>query len=129
MSRRSVPRSPSTGCVTRLDPEVLALRVHQIAAVAGVLADGQDAPLSHAIHLIEECLLDVERRVEGVAPAVWRSGVGEKGVRLGYHAHRRLFNACVASPRASRACAHRARRWRRTLTIAPIDPRTVERAR
>ncbi len=78
MSRRSVPRSPSTRGGARLDPEVLALRIHQIAAVAGVLADGQDAPLSHAMHLIEECLLDVEQRVEGLRRP---SGVRASGRR------------------------------------------------
>jgi hypothetical protein len=47
-----------------LEPEAIALRIHQIAAVAGVLAEGQDAPLSHALHLISESLLDVGERVD-----------------------------------------------------------------
>ena len=64
MSRRSVPRSPSARCRPDPDPEAIALRVHQIAATAGVMAAGQQAPLSHALYLIEESLLDVEERVE-----------------------------------------------------------------
>ena len=49
------------------DPEAIALRIHQIAAVVGMLARGQEQnadPLSHALYLIEETLLDVEQRVE-----------------------------------------------------------------
>ena len=65
MSRRSVPRRPSVPCPARAeDAEAIALRVHQIAATAGVIAGGQAEPLSHALFLIEESLLDVERRVE-----------------------------------------------------------------
>jgi hypothetical protein len=48
------------------DPEAIALRIHQIAAVVGVLAAGQGEPLSHALHFVEECLLDVEGRVESL---------------------------------------------------------------
>ena len=66
MSRRSVPRPPSARPLTRPDPEAIALRIHQLAAVAGVLAEGQAPPLSHALHLIEECLLDVEARMEAL---------------------------------------------------------------
>ena len=61
-SRPSVPQGE--------DPEAIALRIHQIAATAGVLAvaaarlDGHGEPLSHALYLIEETLLDVEQRVE-----------------------------------------------------------------
>ena len=46
------------------NPEAIALRIHQIAATAGVMAAGQDAPLSHALYLIEASLLDVEERVD-----------------------------------------------------------------
>ena len=63
MSRRSVPRSPSARCRPDRDPEAIALRVHQIAATASVVAAGQEAPLSHALYLIEASLLDVEERV------------------------------------------------------------------
>ncbi len=55
------------------DPEAIALRVHQLAAMVGVLAAGQDEPLSHALHLVEECLLDVEMRVEGLRKACLES--------------------------------------------------------
>ena len=51
------------------DPEALALRIHQIAAVVGMLARGQEQnadPLSHALYLVEADLLDVETRVEGL---------------------------------------------------------------
>ena len=61
MNRRSVPRPAAR---PRHDPEAIALRIHQIAATAGVLAAGQEPPLSHALYLIEETLLDVEERVE-----------------------------------------------------------------
>ena len=65
MSRRSVPRRPSAPCPAPAeDVEAIALRVHQIAATAGVIAAEQAEPLSHALYLIEESLLDVERRVE-----------------------------------------------------------------
>ena len=63
MSKRSVARPR---VAPRHDPEAIALRVHQIASVVGVLAAGQDEPLSHALYLIEECLLDVETRVESL---------------------------------------------------------------
>jgi hypothetical protein len=52
------------------DPEAIALRVHQIAATAGMLAEAVTFPeddrerLSHALYLIEEILLEVEQRVE-----------------------------------------------------------------
>ena len=54
------------------DPEAIALRIHQIAATAGALAEAAAAPdpdceqLSHALYLIEENLLDVEKRVESL---------------------------------------------------------------
>lgn len=64
MSKRSVARTPVD---PRHDPEAIALRIHQIASVAGVIAARlDDEPLSHALHLIEECLLDVEARVEAL---------------------------------------------------------------
>ena len=52
------------------DPEAIALRIHQIAATAGTLAevaarlDERGESMSHALYLIEETLLEVERRVE-----------------------------------------------------------------
>ena len=61
MSKKSVARPPAD---PRHDPEAIALRIHQIAATAGVLAAGLEPPLSHALYLIEETLLDVEERVE-----------------------------------------------------------------
>ena len=73
MSSRSVSRRPSAPCLARdptSDPEVIALRIHQIAATAGVLAvaaarlDDHGPSLSHALYLIEETLLEVEERVE-----------------------------------------------------------------
>ena len=62
MNRRSVPWRPAPH--PRHDPEAIALRIHQIAATAGVLAAGQEPPLSHALYFIEESLLDIEERVE-----------------------------------------------------------------
>jgi hypothetical protein len=73
MSRRRPARRPSAPTPARdptTDPEAIALRIHQIAATAGVLAeaaalpDGHGERLSHALYLIEETLLDVEQRVE-----------------------------------------------------------------
>jgi hypothetical protein len=67
MSKRSLPRRPPAPCPTpdpATDPEAIALRVHQIAATAGVLAEGQEPPLSHAIYLLEASLLEIEQRVE-----------------------------------------------------------------
>jgi hypothetical protein len=66
--RRPCPpaRDPTT------DPEAIALRIHQIAATAGALAEAAAAldpdgeQLSHALYLIEETLLEVEARVEGL---------------------------------------------------------------
>ena len=57
------------------DPEDIALRIHQIAATAGVLAvaaarlEDHGESLSHALYLVEECLLDVEKRVESLRRA------------------------------------------------------------
>ncbi len=51
------------------DLDAIALRVHQLAAIVGMLARGQErecAPLSHALYLVEACLLDVETRVEAL---------------------------------------------------------------
>ena len=51
------------------DPEAIALRIHQIAAVVGMLARGQEQnadPLSHALYLVEADLLDVETRLESL---------------------------------------------------------------
>ena len=68
MSKRSVARPPATD--PRHDPEAIALRVHQLASTAGVLAvaagrlDAEGLALSHALYLIEETLLEVEERVE-----------------------------------------------------------------
>jgi len=73
MSSRRVARSPSTTTAARdptTDPEAIALRIHQIAATAGVLAevaarlDDHGESLSHALYLIEETLLEVEERIE-----------------------------------------------------------------
>lgn len=72
MSRRSVPRRPSVPRPAAYDPEpeAIALRIHQIACVAGVIArhlEGDD-DLGHVLYLIEETLLDVEARVERLRP-------------------------------------------------------------
>lgn len=48
------------------DLEAISLRVHQISAAAGAIAEAQKEPLSHALHLIEECLWEVERKVDAV---------------------------------------------------------------
>jgi hypothetical protein len=61
MSRRK-PREPGRAPI-RDENEAIALRIHQIAAVAGVMAESQEAPLSHALYLIEESLLDIEARL------------------------------------------------------------------
>ena len=63
--RKARPRSQQDE-----NPETIALRIHQIAATAGVLAeaavrlDDRGQSLSHALYLIEETLLEVEERVE-----------------------------------------------------------------
>jgi hypothetical protein len=73
MSSRRVARRPSAPSPARdptTDPEAIALRVHQIAATAGVLAvaaaplDDHGESLSHALYLIEETLLEVAQRIE-----------------------------------------------------------------
>jgi hypothetical protein len=66
--RRAVP--PVAAPDPNHDPEAIALRIHQVAATAGALADAAAVPdpdgeqLSHALYLIEETLLEVEQRVE-----------------------------------------------------------------
>jgi hypothetical protein len=63
-------RVPTAARDPATDPEAIALRIHQIAATARVLAevavrlDDHGQSLSHALYLIEECLLDVQERVE-----------------------------------------------------------------
>ena len=67
MSRKSVPRPASNPCFAAQDVvDAIALRIRQIAATAGVIAEHQDEPLSHTLYLIEECLLEVEDRVEAL---------------------------------------------------------------
>jgi hypothetical protein len=67
--RKARPRSQQNE-----DPEAIALRIHQIAATAGALAevaaqlDDHGQPLSHALNLIEQTLLEVEERVERLRP-------------------------------------------------------------
>jgi hypothetical protein len=62
------------------DIDAISLRVHQIAATAGALAvaavglEEHGESLSDALYLIEECLLDVETRMEGL-----RRGAGPDG--------------------------------------------------
>jgi hypothetical protein len=66
MSKRSLP-PPASECRTTEEIEAIALRIHQIAATAGVIAGAQaqgSEALSHALYLIEETLLEVEARVE-----------------------------------------------------------------
>ena len=72
MSTRRVSRRPPAPRPAAYDPEpeAIALRVHQIAATAGVLAeaafrlDDHGEPLSHALYLIEGMLLNVEERLD-----------------------------------------------------------------
>jgi len=67
------------------DLDAIALRVHQIAAMVGMLAEGQERgseAMSHTLYLIEECLLDVEARVEGL------QAVGEDRPRISAVARR-----------------------------------------
>ena len=78
MSKRRVPRHWSVPRSTVYDPEpeAIALRVHQIAATAGVLAeaafglDDYGESLSHGLHLIEETLLEVEKRIDRLRPSL-----------------------------------------------------------
>jgi hypothetical protein len=65
--RRIAPRRPADPRPFPTDEsEAIALRVHQLAAAAGVMAESQEPPLSHAIYLLEASLLDVEQRLEGL---------------------------------------------------------------
>ena len=47
--------------------EAIALRVHQLTATLGLLAAGQEPPLSHALHLVEESLGEVETRLTSLS--------------------------------------------------------------
>jgi hypothetical protein len=62
MSRRrrsEAPRRSRQHLDDRL--EAIALRLHQIAATLGLLAEGQDeSNLSHTLYFIEQSVLDVE---------------------------------------------------------------------
>lgn len=62
MNRRKAPK-PRRPLSAHGEHEAIALRIHQIAAVAGAIAGSQDEPLSHALYLIKESLLEVEGRV------------------------------------------------------------------
>lgn len=66
MSKRRVPFPPVVD--PRHDPEAIALRIHQIASVAGLIAEClvDDEAMGHVLYLIEECLLDVEARVDAL---------------------------------------------------------------
>ena len=65
MSKRSVARRASAPCRAPADdPEAIALKIRQIASVAGIIAESQEERLSHAIYLIEASLLEIEQRVE-----------------------------------------------------------------
>jgi len=73
--RRAIRRPPvSRPAAHDPEPEAIAERVHQIAATAGVLAeaafrlDDHGVPLSHALYLLEETLLEVERRIDRLRP-------------------------------------------------------------
>lgn len=68
MNRRKAPK-PRRPRNAQDEHEAIALRIHQIAAVAGVMAGSQDEPLSHALYLIEESLLEVEERVQRLSGA------------------------------------------------------------
>jgi hypothetical protein len=54
------------------DLDTIALRVHQVAATAAVLAEAARLPdsdgeaLSHALYLLSDCLVSVEARIEGL---------------------------------------------------------------
>ena len=71
MSKKSVARrqsAPSAQPFAAQDVvEVIALRIHQIASTAGVIAERlDDEALGHVLYFIEETLLDVEARVEAL---------------------------------------------------------------
>ena len=56
-------------CAIEHGLEAISLRVRQIACAAGAIASSEESPLSHAIHLIEECLWEVERKVDAAREA------------------------------------------------------------
>jgi hypothetical protein len=67
------------------DLDTLALRVHQVAATATVLAEAARLPdpdgeaLSHALYLLADCLADVEARIEALRVAgLSRAGGSER---------------------------------------------------
>lgn len=59
---RQPPRTPASRA-SHSEHEAIALRIRQIASAACVIAEAQAEPLSHALYLIEESLLEVEARV------------------------------------------------------------------
>ena len=65
---RGKARTPSRASAARDDHEAIALRIHQIAAVAAAIAEAQEEPLSHALYLIEESLLEVEASLIRLGP-------------------------------------------------------------
>jgi uncharacterized protein Smg (DUF494 family) len=71
MSKKSVARRPSAPSAQSFAAqdavEAIALRIHQIASTAGVIAERlDDESLGHVLYFIEETLLDVETRVEAL---------------------------------------------------------------
>ena len=73
MSKKSLARRVTDPRFAAQDVvDAIALRIHQIAAMAGVIAEHQDEALSHALYLIEECLLEVEDRVEALRSGIFR---------------------------------------------------------
>jgi hypothetical protein len=73
MSKKSVARRAIDPRFAAQDVvDAIALRIRQIAAAAGVIAEHQDEALSHALYLIEECLLEVEDRVEALRSGIFR---------------------------------------------------------
>ena len=66
--RRRKARPPTRAPSSRSEHEAIALRIRQIASAACVIAEAQAEPLSHALYLIEESLLEVEERVLGLLP-------------------------------------------------------------
>lgn len=75
MNGRNESTSMSEGHPSPPDLDAITLRICQIASIAGALAVAQEPSLSHALHLIEECLLDVEHWVEAIPrPSVEAAG-------------------------------------------------------
>jgi hypothetical protein len=66
--RRRTTRPPPRTPASRSEHEAIALRIRQIASAACVIAEAQGEPLSHALYLIEESLLEVEERVLRLLP-------------------------------------------------------------